>query len=123
MQMLMHHCFVIMLVVVAILAVSMDMGMDVRVFVGMDSITMPVLVGVGVHVFMGVLQRNGVLDHEITADDHNCQRNIELDCRPFTQKQYAKCHAKEWRNGFVFMVITSLISVIGLHDNQAAERS
>ena len=97
----MGHCFMIMLVVIAVLTMNMDMGMDMRMFVGMDSIAMTMLVSMGVGMFMGVLQFNGVFDHEVSADDHHSQGNIELDCRSFAQKQQTEYHPEERGNGVV----------------------
>ena len=51
----------------------MDMGMGVAMLMdmGMHQITMPVFVGVNMSVFMGVLQADGILDHENGCNDHN----------------------------------------------------
>ena len=54
-QMLMGHCFVVMLVIVAVLTMNMDMRMGVRMLMGMDSISMAVFVGMRVIMLMGVL--------------------------------------------------------------------
>ena len=93
--MLMGHCLMIMLVVVDVLAVNMDMrmGMGVRMFMGMDSIPMAVLMDVSVTMLVGVLQLNCVLNHKICADNHDRQGNIELYCGSFTQNQHAESNA------------------------------
>ena len=83
MQMIVRHGFVIMLVIFVILAMNMDMRMSVRVFMGMDDISMAVFVCVGMTMFVGVLQFDSVFNHKISADDHYNQGDIELDCRSF----------------------------------------
>ena len=55
MSVLMGHCLMIMLVIVAVPAMNMDMGMDVGMLMGMDGISMAVLMGMGVGMLVGVL--------------------------------------------------------------------
>ena len=95
MQVLMGHFFMFMIVVVAVLTVNMDMCVGVRMLVGMDSISMTVLVGMCVVMLMGMLQFNGIFNHKVGADNHYKQSNIELDCRSFSQYQHTECNTKE----------------------------
>ena len=55
MRMLVRHCLMIMLVIVAVLTVNMDMCMGVRMFVGMDGVSVAVLVRMRVVMLVGVL--------------------------------------------------------------------
>ena len=59
----MGHCAMVMLVIFVVLTMNMDMRMGVRMLMGMDSISMAVFVGMGMVMLMGVLQFDGVLDH------------------------------------------------------------
>ena len=81
--MLMRDFFVTMVVIVRVLTVNMEMRMCMRVLMDVGDISVSVLMGVGMLVFMGVLQFDGVLNHETSADDHDDQRNIELNGRSF----------------------------------------
>ena len=84
MQMLIRHAFMAMPVIAAVFPMHMDMRVDMRMFVCMEQISMPVLMGVGMRMLMRMLQFDGVLNHKIGADDHQNQRNIESACRSFT---------------------------------------
>lgn len=94
--MFVRHCFVIMIVIGAVLTMNMNMGMDVRMLVGMNNIAMAMFVRMGVCMLVCMLQFDGVLNHEVCAYDHHNQSKIKLDCRSFSQYQHAKRHAKEW---------------------------
>ena len=84
MQMLVRHFFVMMIVAVDVLAVNMDMRVCMRVLMGVRDFSVCMLVRVRMFVLVGVLQFDGVFDHEIGADDHYNQSNIELDRRSFS---------------------------------------
>ena len=101
MQMLVLHGFMMMFVIIAVLAMNMDMCMGVRMLMGVDGISVGMFVGVRVCMLMGMLQPNGILDHKISADHHYNQGNIELDCGSFPQKQHTKNHAQKRCNGVV----------------------
>jgi len=92
MGMVVRHGFVRVFVVAAVLTVGMEMRVDMCMLMGMHEISVAVLMGMSVLVLVGVLQFDGVLDHKIRAGNHDCQSNIELDGRPFAQKQHAKRH-------------------------------
>ena len=84
MQMLMvFHNFVGVGVGRLILAVDMGVAVYMSMLVGMHQIPMGVLVRVGVAMGMGMLQRNGILDHQHRRPDHNGKPHIKLDTRPF----------------------------------------
>ena len=101
MCMIVQHCLMFMLVIISVLAMNMDMGVCVRMLMGMDNTAMAVFVGMDMVMLMGVLQFDGVFNHKICADNHRNQGNIELKCRSFSQNQHTKCHTKERRNGVV----------------------
>ena len=65
-----------------------DMGVGVQMFVRMrmDQIAVPVFVGVYMRMLMGVLQADGVLDHQNRGNNHNGQTHIELDAGPLIQQ-------------------------------------
>ena len=53
--MVVQHCFMFVFVVVAVLAVNMNMCVDVCMLVGMHGIAMAMLVGMSVCMLMSVL--------------------------------------------------------------------
>ena len=69
-RMIMGHLLVIMFVILTVFSMNVDMGVGMGVFVDVCYITVTMLVGVDVIMDMGVLQFDGVLYHEVGADDH-----------------------------------------------------
>ena len=93
--MLVRHCLMLMLVIFAVFTVNVNMGVSVCMLVGMNNITVAVFVGMDMCMLVGVLKFNGIFNHKISAHNHNNQGDVELDCRPFTQKQHTECHAEK----------------------------
>ena len=81
--MLMGHGVMPVAVIAAVLAVNMDVGVGMRMLVGMEGISMAVFVGMGMGVLVGVLQLDGVFDHKPGAEYHGDQSGIELGGGPF----------------------------------------
>ena len=79
--------FMVMVVVVGVSAgrvcVSVDMVVGVLVIMGDDPAAGDVAVGmgVGVPVFVGVLQPDGVFYHEVGGCGHDCQCQPKIPCR------------------------------------------
>ena len=86
----MGHCLMIMLMIIDVRTMNMDMSMGVRMFVGMNGISVAMFVGVSVIMLVGVLQLNCVLNHKIRVAYHYSQGNIELDFRSFSQNQHTE---------------------------------
>ena len=62
----------VMLVILIILAVDMDVGMDVGMLVAVNVVSVGVFVVMGMSVHVGVLQLDGVFNHKISTENHNC---------------------------------------------------
>ena len=69
-----------------ILSVDVGMAMDMRMLVDMGQASVRMLVAVGMDVFMGMLQGNGIFHHQNRCPDHDHKSNIELDARSFPQE-------------------------------------
>ena len=93
--MLVRHCLMIMLVIIAVIAMSVDMCVSVSMLVGMNRIAVAVLVGMSVGMLVSMLQFDGVLDHKISADEHHSQGNVKSHRRSFAQNQHSERYTKE----------------------------
>ena len=85
---------VMIMVVDAVMTVSMcrffiavDVGvrMDMGVLMRMGQRTMTVRMGMGMGMCMGVLERNGIFDHQYRRSDHDGKADMELEAGAFTQ--------------------------------------
>lgn len=84
-----------------ILAVDMGVRVDMGMLMGMHQNPMGVLVCMGVAMGVGMLQRNGILDHQHSRPNHNGKPHIKLDTRPFLQYHHPKQYAQKRRNGVI----------------------
>ena len=98
------------LTVISVVGVVMDGFiplMDVRVSVamlmdmGVYQIAMPVLVGVYMGMFMGMLQTDGVFHHQNRCQDHNGEAHIELNAGTLIQQHNPKGHPQKGRDGVI----------------------
>ena len=84
-----------------ILAVDMRMIVDMGVFMGMYQITVGMLMGVVMTMFVGMLQRNGVLYHQRRCHDHNSKSYVKSDARPFPKKQHTEQNPQKGCNRII----------------------
>ncbi len=91
----------IMVVIVAVATVGVCMTVDMAMLVGVGQVAMAMGVGVDMMVLMGVLQGNGVLDHQHSCCDHNDQSEIKLESGPLLQQKDTEEHTKKGRDGIV----------------------
>ena len=82
---------------------AVDVGMSVAMLMGMGvyQTAMPVLVGVSMGMFMGVLRADGVFHHQDSCDNHNDEAHIELDAGTLIQQQDAEDHTQEGGDGVI----------------------
>ena len=68
---------------------TVDVGMGVAMFMdmGVYQIPVPVLVGMHMGMFMGMLQGDGILDHQNRCEDHDDEAHIEPDTGTLIQQQ------------------------------------
>lgn len=81
--------------------VDMEMAVCMRVFVGVNQFPVTVLVRVGMLMFMGMLQGNGIQHHKYGAYDHDQQGGIKLRGGFFSQQDQAKRHSEKGSDGIV----------------------
>ena len=79
--------------VVGVLMDGLILTVDVRVSVamlmdmGVHQIAVPVLMGVNMGMFMGMLQADGVFHHQNSCNNHDGESHIELDAGSLVQQQ------------------------------------
>ena len=78
-----------------IFPVNVGMGMNVAVLMDVLQIAVFVKVVVGMGVLMGVLEADGIPDHQHRCPDHNGKANVKLQRRPFSQQQHTKGNSQE----------------------------
>jgi len=77
----------------------MDVLMTVDMGVYQLAVAMRMVMAVG--VLVGVLQANGVPNHQNCGGDHHGKAEIELQGRLFSQQQHTEQNAAEGRNGII----------------------
>ena len=80
---------------------TVDMGMDMAVLVGVDQIAVGVFVAVRMAMFMGVLQGNGFFYYQHCCTNHNRQSQEKLKAWPFPQKKHPKEHPEKRCNRII----------------------
>ena len=81
--------------------------MDVRVRVamrmdmGMYQIAMPLLVGMHMGMFMGMLQADGIFHHQNSCNNHDGESHIELDAGSLVQQQDTEDDTQEGSDGVI----------------------
>ena len=80
---------------------NMGMGMNMFVLMCMYQITMTMLMCMYVYMLVGVLQFNGVFDHQNSSDDHNHKANIKLNTRSLIQQKNSKENPQKWCNRLI----------------------
>ena len=84
-----------------VLAMNMDMAMDMVMFMAVDQTSVGVLMVVAVTMGMGVLQGNGVLHRQHSCPDHERKANIKPQARPLPQEQHSKQHPQKRGDGII----------------------
>ena len=69
-----------------IFRMNVCMGMYVLVFVGVNQISMLVLMSMNVYMFVSVLQCDGIFDHQDCSSNHDQKPEIKLKPRCFLQE-------------------------------------
>ena len=78
----------VMGVQLCVAAVDVLVLVSVYMLMAMDHGTMPVGMGVLVLMGMGVLQGDGISLHQYGGCQHDSQRQVELQSRPFSQAKH-----------------------------------
>ena len=84
-----------------ILTVDVRMRVAMPMDMGVNQIAVPVLMGVNMGMFMGMLQADGVFHHQNRCKDHNGEAHIELNTGPLVQQQDTESHTQEGSDGVV----------------------
>jgi len=84
-----------------ILTVDVRMGVAMRMDMGVYQISMTVLVGMHMGMFMGMLQANGVFHHQNSCNNHDGEAHIKLNAGALVQQQDTEDHTQERRDGVV----------------------
>ena len=92
------HVLVGMPVGALVFAVDVGMRMGVGMLVGVNHAIMTVGVGMDMAVGVGVLQADGVFDHQPGGCRHDGKPQVEGKRRPFPQNQHTEGHADKWSN-------------------------
>ena len=82
-------------------AVDMSVGVQMGMLMGMGLLSMTMGVGVGMRMLVGMLEGNGIFDHQNRRDDHNSKTEIKLESRTFTQHKKTEKHTEEGCNGII----------------------
>ena len=77
-----------MRVLIPAMDVGMAVGMAVRVCMNEDAVTMGVIVLVG--MYMGMLQGNGISNHQYCGADHDRQTKVKPDAGNLAPKEYSE---------------------------------
>ena len=93
--------FMVVIVNGFIAFVDVGVGVDVLMLVGVNQIAVAMFMAVDMSMLVGVLQGNGILDHQNRGGDHDGKTQIELSCGPLAQHQHAKNNAQEGSDGIV----------------------
>ena len=94
------HCIVRMGMRSLFAVVNVGMRMDMGMFMCMRQIAIAMLVIMDMRVLMGVLEGDGILDHQHRCCDHDDKAKVKLYTGTFTQKQHSEYYAKKGRNYF-----------------------
>ena len=82
---------------------TVNVGVEVAMFMdmGVNQISMTVLVGMHMGMFMGMLQADGVFHHQNSCNNHDGESYIELNAGSLVQQQDTEDDTQEGSDGVV----------------------